>query len=356
MEQRELLEAMRGIARERDIPEQELIAELEIALAAAYRRHVGATGDVSVKIDLGKGQVHTVCEKEVVGMVTNHFFQISIEDARKRKPDAEIGDFIPVEISPESFGRIASVTFKQVLQQKLKEAERRRTMELFSEREGDVVTATVSRREGQDVILTAGRSECVLKREDQVRNEPYRVNDRLRVWVKGVEESRRGPRVKVSRRAKELVAKLFELEVPEIEAGTIQIVSSSREPGVRSKIAVKTSDERIDPVGACVGQRGARVQAIVNELYDEKVDIIPYSDDPVVYITNALSPAKVSSVKLDHAEKKAFVVVPDSQLSLAIGKAGINAKLASALTGWGIEIKSEEQVAEHSAAKAAESQ
>ncbi|MFN8138676.1 MAG: transcription termination factor NusA [Fimbriimonadales bacterium] len=352
MEQRDLLDAMRSIARERDLPEEELIAELEIALAAAYKRHVGATGDVSVRIDLKKGSLNTVCEKEVVGMVTNHFFQIGIEEARKRKPDAEIGDFIPVDISPESFGRIASVTFKQVLQQKLKEAERRRTMELFSEREGDVVSATVSRREGQDVMLSAGRSECVLKREDQVRNEPYRVNDRIRVWVRGVEETRRGPRVRVSRRAKELVAKLFELEVPEIEAGTVEIVNVSREAGLRSKIAVKTNDERVDAVGACVGQRGARVQAIVNELYDEKVDIIPFSDDPVVYITNAISPAKVTSVKLFKEENRALVIVPESQLSLAIGKNGINAKLAAHLTGWYVDIKSEEQLAEQNAAAA----
>lgn len=356
MEQRDLLEAIKVIARERDLPVEELIAELEVALAAAYKRHVGATGDVVVRIDLGKGQLSTVCEKEVVGMVTNHFFQIGIEDARKRKPDAEIGDFIPVEISPESFGRIASVTCKQVLQQKLKEAERRRTMELFSEREGDVVTATVSRREGQDVILTAGRSECVLKREDQVRNEPYRMNDRIRVWVKGVEESRRGPRVKVSRRAKELVVKLFELEVPEIGSGTIQILGVAREAGLRSKISVQSMDERVDPVGSCVGQRGARVQAIVNELYDEKVDIIPFSEDAATFITNALSPAKVTSVRLDPAENKAFVVVPNSQLSLAIGKAVINAKLAASLTGWNIEIKSEEQIADEATAKAGESQ
>jgi N utilization substance protein A len=334
------------IAQERDLPVRELIEEIEIALAAAYKKHVGATGDVTVHIDTQKAHMTAICEKEVVGHVTNHFFQIGIEEARRRKPDAEIGDFIPMEIAPELFGRIAAQTFKQVLQQKLREAERRRTVEEFGDKQGEIVSAIVVRREGPDVVLQAGRSECVLKKEDQVRTEPYRINDRLKVFVRGVEETKRGPRVRVSRRADELVTKLFEIEVPEIAAGTVEIRGVAREPGVRSKITVISHDERVDAVGACVGQRGARVQAIVNELYDEKIDIIPWSDDPKVFIANALSPAKVSSVKIDEAEHRALVQVPDSQQSLAIGKSGLNAKLAHKLTSWNIDIKSESELSE----------
>lgn len=348
---KEFMTMLEQIAHERDLPVRDLIEEIEIALAAAYKKHVGATGDVTVHIDTQKARMTAICEKEVVGHVTNHFFQIGIEEARKRKPGAEIGDFIPMEIAPELFGRIAAQTFKQVLQQKLREAERRRTVEEFGDKQGEIVTATVIRREGPDVAMQTGRSECVLKKEDQVRTEPYRINDRLKVFVRGVEETKRGPRVRVSRRADELVPKLFALEVPEIGAGTVEIKGVAREPGVRSKISVVSHDERVDPVGACVGQRGARVQAVVNELYDEKIDIIPWSEDPKVFIANALSPAKVSFVKIEENEKRAFVQVPDSQLSLAIGKGGLNAKLAHKLTGWNIDIKSETEAAEQAEAQ-----
>jgi N utilization substance protein A len=351
--EREILQGLTTVAQERDIPLSELLEEVELALAAAYKRHVGATGDVVVRIDPVKGGMHATVEKEVVGVVNNHFFQMSIEDARKRKKDAEVGDFIPVDIAPESFGRVAAHAFKQVLQQKLREAEKKRTLEEFSERIGEVVAVTVSRREGGDVILTAGRSECVLPKREQVPIEPYRLNDRLRVYVLKVEDDpRRGPKAIVSRTHPNLLRKLFELEVPEIAAGTVEIMSVAREAGQRSKIAVRTHDERVDPVGACVGQRGARVQQIVNELYDEKIDIIPFTDDAVQFITNALGPAKIASVKLDEDNKSAFVTVPDTQQSLAIGKGGQNVRLAAKLTGWAIEIKSETQVAEESKAGA----
>lgn len=340
---KEFFQTLRQLAQERDIPMEEVIAELEVALAAAYKKQVNATGEVTVRIDTEKGKLHAVIEKEVVGIVTNPHFQISLEEARKIKKDAEIGDFIPTEISPESFGRIAAATFKQVLQQKLREAERRRTLEEFSGKSGEVVSAQVLRREGSDVILMCGRSECILKKEDQVRTEPYRTNDRIRVYVKEVEDTRRGPKVRVSRRADELVTKLFELEVPEIAAKTVEIKRVAREPGVRSKIAVLSNDERVDPIGACVGQRGSRVQAVVNELYDEKIDIIPYSTDPVAFITAALSPAKVTSVKLVPQEKRAEVIVPNTQLSLALGKNRINARLAEKLTGWKLDIRSESE-------------
>lgn len=348
---REFLVHLKSIAQERDLPVEELIGEAEIALAAAYKKHVGATGEVTVRIDPERAKLTAICEKEVVGVVTNHFFQMGIEEARRRNPDAEIGDFIPMEIPLEAFGRIAASTFKQVLQQKLREAEKKRTLEEFEDRLHDIVSATVNRREGRDIVLTAGRSECVLPKKEQVPTEPYRVNDRLRCYVVNVdEESRRGPRVIVSRTHPQLLVKLFEVEVPEIASDTVQIRDVAREPGQRSKISVFSTDERIDPVGACVGQRGARVQQIVNELYDEKIDIIQYTDDPVSYVTAALSPAKITSVSLRETQedelRTAHVVVPDSQLSLAIGKGGINVRLAAKLTGWKIDIRSESQVAE----------
>jgi N utilization substance protein A len=353
--EREFLQALKAMAQERDIPVEELISEAEQALAAAYKKHVGATGEVTVRIDTGKGAMTAICEKEVVGAVSNHFIQMGIEEARKRKADAEIGDFVPVEIPLDTFGRIAAQTFKQVLQQKLREAEKKRTLEEFNERIGEVVSVTVARRgEAGDVILTTGRSECVLIKREQVPIEPYRVNDRMRVYVLKVEEDPRGkgPRVIVSRSHPNLLRKLFEIEVPEIGTGTVEIISVAREAGQRSKISVVSHDERVDPVGACVGQRGTRVQQIVNELYDEKIDIIPYVEDPVQYIINALGPAKIGSVKLNPEERSARVTVPDNQLSLAIGKGGQNVRLAARLTDWKIDIRSESQAVEGAAATA----
>lgn len=349
---REFIQTLKQVANERDIPVNELIADLETALAAAYKKHVGATGDVTVRIDTEKGSLNAVIEKEVVGLVSNHFFQISLEEARKRDKDIEIGDFIPVEIAPESFGRIAAATFKQVLQQKLRDAEKRRTMEEFNDKIGDIVSGSVIRREGLDVVLLVGRSECYLKKEDQVFNEPYRINDKMKVYVSAIDSTRRDPRVFVSRKDEKFVLKLFEAEVPEIATGTVEIVGIAREPGIRTKIAVKSNDERVDAVGSCVGQRGARVQAIVNELYDEKIDIVPYSDNPVEYITSAMSPAKVSSVKLaSGTEKIADIIVPESQKNLAIGKGGKNAKLVEKLTGWKVNIMSDQELADEAVKK-----
>jgi N utilization substance protein A len=346
---RKLFETMQQIARERGLSMADLQAELERALAAAYKRHVGASGDVTVKIDLETGDLQAVCEKEVVGHVTNHFFQIGIDEARRRDPKAEIGDFIPVPIAPETFGRIAASTFKQVLQQLLREAERRRTREEFKDKVGDIVSAVVNRRlSGGDVLLTVGRGECFLPKKEQVPTEPYRPNDRIRVYVLELQETeKRGPRVIVSRTHPNLVRKLFEVEVPEIASGVVEIMGIAREPGHRTKIAVRSHDERVDAVGACVGQRGARVQVIVNELYDEKIDIVPYSEDPVEYIANALSPAKVLSITIGEVEtpegkrRTAHVIVPDSQSSLAIGRGGQNVRLAGFLTGYDITVTPE---------------
>lgn len=346
----DIIGMLNQIATERDIPVQDLVHELEEALGIAYKKYVGATGEVSVKIDPKKG-LAAVIEKEVVGEVMEPSFQIGVQEARKLNPDAEIGDFVPVQVDPNRFGRIAAQTAKQVLSQKLREAEHRRVTGVFSEKLNDIVSGTVIRREDQNVFIQVNKVEAKLPKWEQVPTEPYRLNDIMRVYVLRVEDARRGLEVIVSRTHPNLLRKLFELEVPEIADNIVLIKSVAREPGQRSKVAVLSTDERVDAVGACVGPRGARVQAIVDELYDEKIDIVPYSDDPKTYIQNALSPAKVNSIKLNEDEHSAYCIVPDSQLSLAIGKGGQNVRLAVRLTDWKIDIRSESQAAEDAAAK-----
>lgn len=341
----DILQQLNQIAQERDLPLEDLQRELEESLAVAYKRFVGATGEVSVKLDPRKGWTASV-EKEVVGIVSEPSFQISLVDARKKRPDAEIGDFIPMDVDPNRFGRIAAQTAKQVLSQKLREAEHRRIHDVFHEKLGEVVTGVVSRRDGQSVYVQVNRVEAELPKREQVPTEPYRPNDRVRVYVYKVDDSQRRLRVIVSRTHPNLLRKLFELEVPEISQGIVVIHAVAREPGQRSKIAVYSTDERVDPIGACIGPRGARVQAIVDELYDEKIDVVPYNEDPRTFITDALSPAKVNSLKLNPDEKSAYVVVPDNQLSLAIGKGGQNVRLAARLTEWKIDIRSESQALE----------
>lgn len=350
----DILQQLNQIAQERDLPLEELLHEIEEALASSYKTYVGAKGEVSVKLDPKQGWTVKL-EKEVVGIVSEPSFQMSITEARKRKPEAEVGDFIEVDVDPNRFGRIAAQTFKQVLNQKLREAETRQIHDIFSEKNGQVVSGTVSRREGQSVYISINRIEAELPKREQVPTEPYRLNDRLRVFVLRVDDlNSKRVRVTVSRTHPNLLRRLFETEVPEISTGVVEIKNVAREPGQRSKISVQTTDERVDPVGACVGPRGARVQAIVDELYDEKIDIVPFSEDPQTYIINALSPAKVNSITLNHDEKSAYVIVPDNQLSLAIGKGGQNVRLAARLTEWKIDIRSEQQAATEGKAPAGE--
>lgn len=340
----DILQQLNQIAVEKDVPPEELLREIEESLAVAYKKYIGTPCDVTVHIDPKEGWTLYV-QREVVGIVNEPRVQISLAEARKRKPDAEIGDFIEKKEDPTVFGRIAAQTFKQVLSQKLREAETRQIHDVFHEKMGEVVSGTVSRKEGQSVFIQVNKVETELPKREQVPTEPYRPNDRLRVYVLRVDDSTKRLRVLVSRTHPNLLRKLFELEVPEIAQGVVVIKSVAREPGQRSKIAVVSTDERVDAVGSCVGPRGARVQAIVDELYDEKIDIVPYSDDPTTYITNALSPAKVNSIKLNDEEHSAYVVVPDNQLSLAIGKGGQNVRLAARLTDWKIDIRSESQAA-----------
>lgn len=336
----DILQQLRQIAVERDLPLEELQTELEEAMGVAYKKYAGVSGEVSVKLDPTKGWTANV-EKEVVAVVEEHSHQISLENARRIDPKVEIGDFVPMAVDPNRFGRIAASTAKQVLQQKLKEAENRRINAVFLEKMGDVVSGTVSRKEGQTVFIQVNRVEAELPRRDQVPSEPYRLNDRIKVYVYKVDDAQRRPRVIVSRTHLNLLRKLFEMEVPEIAQGVVTIESVAREPGQRAKIAVRTTDERVDPIGACIGPRGARVQSIVEELYDEKIDVVPYSEDAKKYIVDALSPAKVQSIRVVEEEKQAYVIVPDNQLSLAIGKGGQNVRLAARLTGYKIDIKGE---------------
>lgn len=352
----DVLQQLKQIAQERDLPVEELLIEIQEALAVAYKKFIGIPNDydIEVKVEVGgaKGITASIA-KEVVGEVANPQYQISLAEARKRDATKEIGDFVEVPVDPNSFGRIAATTFKQVLSQKMREAEHRQINDQFHEKVGEIMTGTVSRREGQSVYVMVGKVETELPRREQVPTEPYRQNDRLIVYVLKVDDSTKRMRVIVSRTHPGLLRKLFEFHVPEIADGTVIIENVAREPGQRSKIAVRSTDERVDAVGACVGPRGSRVQAIVEDLYDEKIDIVPYSADPKTFIENALSPAKVNSIKLSvrqdeegREERSAYCVVPDNQLSLAIGKGGQNVRLAARLTDWKIDIRSEHQAAE----------
>ena len=347
----DIMQNLQQIAVERDLPIDELRAELEEALGVAYKRFRAVEGDVVIRLD-DKSKTGALIEKEVVGEVLEPSLQISLEAAKARKADAEVGDMVAVEIDPLTFGRIGASTVKQVLQQKIHEAERRKMHSEFNERVGEVVSGQVSRREESTVLIQVNRIEVELPKREQVPTDDYRPNERLRVYIVKLEETKRGWTVIASRSHPNLLRKLLELEVPEIADGAVEIKSVAREPGQRSKIAVISHDERIDAIGACVGPRGSRIQALMDELRPEKIDIVPFSDESRQYIINALSPAKVNNIRLNEEEKSAYVVVPDTQLSLAIGRGGQNVRLAARLTDWRIDIRSESQAAEEKHGKA----
>jgi len=342
----DFLDALRQIENEKEIPVDVLLSTIESALETAYKKNYAATGDVRVRVSSSKGGFHVFCEKDVVEEVENSHTEISLEEARQYDPDIQVGDSIEVEVTPENFGRIAAQTAKQVVVQRIREAERERVYEEFGERVGEVLTGTVQRREQRNVYVNLGKIEALLPPAEQVPTEPYRFNDRIKVYVLEVRRTPKGPQVVVSRTHPSLIRRLFELEVPEIAEGIVTIKSVAREPGARTKVAVHSSDDKVDPMGACVGHRGSRVQSVVNELYDEKIDIVRWNENIEKFIAEALSPAKAISVTCDEATKTALVVVPDSQLSLAIGKSGQNVRLAARLTGWRIDIRSESQLAQ----------
>ena len=344
----DFIEALQQIAKEKDIPLDTLIETVESALATAYKRNNPTNGEIKVRIDSNRtaqNPFKVYSERTVVETVENPHEEISLEEARRKSPDILVGETLTEDVPQGSFGRIAAQTAKQVVVQRIREAERRKIFDEYNERVGEVVTGTVQRREGRTVIIGLGKLDAVLPTQEQVESEPYRFNDRIKVYVLEVKDTPKGPQVIVSRTHPSLIRRLFELEVPEIADGIVTIKSVAREPGARSKIAVMSRDEKVDPVGACVGHRGSRVQAVVNELYDEKIDIVRWNADTSNFIGEALSPAKAVKVNITEETKSAFVVVPDNQLSLAIGKAGQNVRLAARLTGWRIDIRSEAQVA-----------
>jgi len=343
--------AITQLAAEKNLPREVVLGAVEAALESAYRKdNFAPNQEISVKIDPASGRVQVWAEKTVVEQPEDLRCEITLDAARKIKADAEMGDVVSVEATPRDAGRIAAQTAKQVILQRLHEAEHSAIYEEFADKEGDIVAGVVRRIEARQVFIDLGRTEAVMPAAEQSPNERYRVGQRLKVYLVEVVQSPRGPVLVVSRSHPSLLRRLFELEVPEIYNGTVEIKSVAREAGYRSKVAVTTSQEGIDPVGCCVGLRGIRIQNIVNELGGEKIDVVNWSPDVAVFITNALSPAQVVTVRLKEEEESAVAIIPDKQLSLAIGKEGQNVRLAVKLTGWRIDIKSvseaEEEMAE----------
>jgi len=339
----EFYAAISQIAAERGIPKEAIIEVMEKALVTAYRRTLGNNPppvEVTVKLDSQTGMARVFAEKQVVDEVFDERFEIDYVDAQRIKPDVELGETVVVESTPNDFGRIAAQTAKQVILQGIKEVEREHIYGEYMDREGELVTATVQRVAKGNVILEMGKAEAILPPKEQVDSDRYYHGQRLKVYLMEIRREDRGPRLIASRTHKQLIVRLFEMEVPEIYNGTVEIKSIAREPGLRTKVGVTARQEGIDPVGSCVGMRGVRIQNIVNELNGEKIDVVQWSPDPKEFIANALSPAQVVEVQLREDEHAATVIVPDKQLSLAIGKEGQNVRLAAKLSGWRIDIKS----------------
>lgn len=336
--------ALDQLEKEKGINKEVLIEAIEAALISAYKRNFGSTQNVKIYIDRTTGDVKVFALKKVTSKPENDLLEISVEEAKKIDKKLEENDIAEVEVTPRKFGRIAAQTAKQVVVQRIREAERGIIFDEFYNKESDIVTGIVQRTERKNVIIDLGRTEAILTPAEQTPGEEYKFNERIKTYILEVKKTTKGPQILVSRTHPGLVKRLFELEVPEIHDGIVEIKGISREPGSRTKIAVHSKDSNVDPVGACVGQKGTRVQAIVDELRGEKIDIIKWSSDPREYISASLSPAKVIRVDINEEEKSAKVTVPDYQLSLAIGKEGQNARLAAKLTGWKIDIKSESQL------------
>ncbi len=342
----ELLQIADAVAREKSIDKAIVIEALEDAIQKAARSRYGAENEIRAEIDPKTGEIKLNRLQEVVESVENDATEISLKDAQVRNPAAVVGDFITEPLPPIDFGRIAAQTAKQVIVQKVRDAERDRQFDEFKDRVGEIVHGLVKRVEYGHVIVDLGRAEAIVRRDEQIPREAFRTGDRIRAYVYDVRREPRGPQIFLSRTHPQFMAKLFEQEVPEIYDGIIEIRSVARDPGSRAKIAVLSNDGSIDPVGACVGMRGSRVQAVVNELQGEKIDIIQWSPDPATFIVNGLAPAEVVKVVLDEEAERIEVVVPDDQLSLAIGRRGQNVRLASQLSGWTIDILTEAEESE----------
>ncbi|RMD48719.1 MAG: transcription termination/antitermination protein NusA [Alphaproteobacteria bacterium] len=342
----ELLQIADAVAREKMIDREQVIEAMEESLARAAKSRYGAEFDIRAHLDRKTGAVTLTRVRTVVDEVEDHATEISLEDARRIKPDAQVGDEIAEELPPLEMGRVAAQSAKQVILQKVREAERERQYEEFKDRVGTIINGIVKREEYGNVIVDVGRGEAILRRDQKIPREIWRPGDRIRAYVKDVRRETRGPQIFLSRTAPEFMRELFRMEVPEVYEGIVEIRAVARDPGSRAKIAVVSHDSSIDPVGACVGMRGSRVQAVVSELQGEKIDIIPWSEDPATFLVSALQPADVSKVVIDEETGRIEVVVPDDQLSLAIGRRGQNVRLASQLTGLDIDIVSESEESE----------
>jgi N utilization substance protein A len=344
---RDFVAALLQLNAEKQVPREQLIRTVEEAIQSAYRR-VGGDEDIHVRIDAESGKIRAFRARTVVSEVEDEAVEFTVEQARAYDAEAKVGDLVEYEqLDADAFGRIHAQTAKQVVLQRLREAERDVVFDQFASREGDLITGPVNRVEPRAIILDVGKNvEAILATSEQSPLEHYRIGQNVKAYVLEVRRAARGPQILVSRTHKGFVRRLFELEVPEIHGGTVEIKAIAREPGSRSKVAVSSRQEGLDPVGATVGQRGARVQAVVAELGGEKIDVIPWHDDPALFVANALSPAQVISVDIDEEHRIANVVVPERMLSLAIGREGQNARLAARLTGWRIDIRSDNPSAE----------
>ncbi|ANB56412.1 transcription termination factor NusA [Anoxybacillus sp. B7M1] len=339
----QLLDALAALVKEKGISQEVLVEAIEAAIISAYKRNFGQAQNVRVDFNMDTGSIRVFARKEVVEEVYDSRLEISIDEARSINPNYQVGDIVEIEVTPKDFGRIAAQTAKQVVTQRVREAERGVIYSEFMDREEDIMTGIVQRVDPRFAYVSLGKVEALLPASEQMPNETYRPHDRLKVYITKVEKTTKGPQIFVSRTHPGLLKRLFELEVPEIYDGTVEIKSIAREAGDRSKISVHSDQPEVDPVGACVGPKGQRVQAVVDELKGEKIDIVRWSEDPVEFVANALSPAKVLSVIVNEEERATTVIVPDYQLSLAIGKRGQNARLAAKLTNWKIDIKSESE-------------
>ncbi|WP_416826845.1 transcription termination factor NusA [Ectobacillus polymachus] len=337
----EFLDALLVLEKEKGIGKEVIIDAIEAALISAYKRNFNQAQNVRVSLNQDVGTIQVFARKEVVESVFDPRLELSIDEAHHINSNFQIGDIVELEVTPKDFGRIAAQTAKQVVTQRVREAERGVIYSEFSDREEDIMVGIVQRQDSRFIYVSLGKVEALLPLNEQMPNEQYKPHERIRVFLTKVEKTTKGPQIFVSRTHPGLLKRLFELEVPEIYDGTVEIRSVAREAGDRSKISVHSDNLNVDPVGSCVGPKGQRVQRIVNELKGEKIDIVRWSNDPVEYVANALSPSQVVKVIVNEEEKATTVIVPDHQLSLAIGKRGQNARLAAKLTGWKIDIKSE---------------
>jgi transcription termination/antitermination protein NusA len=342
----ELLQIADAVAREKSIDRKIVLGAMEDAIAKAARSRYGSETEVRAEIDPKSGELHLSRHMLVVDAVENTSSQITIEEARRHHPAAQVGDTIADKLPPLEYGRIAAQSAKQVIVQKVREAERDRQYDEYKDRIGDIVNGIVKRVEYGNVVVDLGRGEAIVRRDEMLPREVFRNGDRIRAYIYDVRREQRGPQIFLSRTHPQFMSKLFAQEVPEIYDGIVEVKAVARDPGSRAKIAVVSRDSSVDPVGACVGMRGSRVQAVVNELQGEKIDIIPWSQDIATFVVNALAPAEVAKVVLDEERERIEVVVPDQQLSLAIGRRGQNVRLASQLTGWDIDILTEQEESE----------